>query len=446
VIPGLLFCAASAALVAALARRSLGHGLGALFAVGYVYGIVRANLFDGVSHFAFDLAIVSLYATTLPRASAPAVRAQARLAASSLKVLFLVPVAMFFVPLQHPLIQVVGLRAAILFLPMVLVGARMTPGDLHQLARWLVGLNGAALAVATAEYVLGLDHFFPRNELTRIVYASADVGTTGALRIPSTFSSSHAFGGTMVATLPFLAAAAERAAGRRRALTIAILGASVLGVFMCGARSPVVHLFALAALALVGTPMSARARLRLAALAILVLALVSTSDRLQRFTTLLDGDRVTERVRGSAHVGIVDALLEYPFGAGLGRAVGTSIPYFLQHLAPEQIGAENEFARIALEQGVVGLAVFLGFVAVVLARPTGRNPIASPLVARLFRYLVALMWGTAFIGTGILTSIPGTALLLLMMGVLLARRDASRAAADGVPRPAAPVAHEGRAA
>jgi hypothetical protein len=432
-IPGLLFCALSALLVGALSRRSLGHGLGALFAVGYAYGIVRANLFDGVSHFAFDLSIVTLYATTFPRAADPAVRAQSRLAASWLKVLFLVPVMMFFVPLQHPLIQVVGLRAAILFLPMVVIGARMTAGDLHLLSRWLVGLNGVAFGVATLEYFLGVDHFFPRNELTRILYASADVGSSGALRIPATFSSSHAFGGTMVATLPFLAVAAANATGRRLAITVAVMCASILGVFMCGARSPVVHLFVLAALAFARTRMSGRARLGLALLAAVVLAMVSTSDRLQRFTTLMDGERVTERVRVSANLGVVDAVLEYPFGAGLGRAVGTSIPFFLLAFASEQIGAENEFARIALEQGVVGLAVFLGFVLVVVARPIHRNPIAPPVAAPLIRYLVAIMWATAFIGTGILTSIPGTALLLLMMGVLLAQPPAARAAARVPP-------------
>jgi hypothetical protein len=203
----------------------------------------------------------------------------------------------------------------------------------------------------------------------------------------------------------------------------------------------VVHLFALGALAFLGLRWSARARLRFALLVVLVLGVVAANERLQRFTTLADGLGVVERVRVSANVGVVDAVLDYPLGVGLGRAVGTSIPFFLQPFASPQIGAENEFARIALEQGVIGLAVFLGFVVDVVARKTARNPIAPPLVALLFRYLVAIMWGTAFIGTGMLTSIPGTPLLLLMMGVLLARPGVRHAQAQA-PRPLRRVAPE----
>jgi hypothetical protein len=432
-ILGLLFCFASAALVVALTRRSLGHGLAALLTVGYVYGIVRANLFDGVSHFAFDLGVLALYAMVFLRRADVEVRERSRRAASWLKALVIVPVVMFFVPLQHPLIQFVGLRAAILFLPMIVVGARVSAPDLDRLARWVVVLNLFAVAVGTIEYFVGVERFFPRNELTRIIYSSADVGSVRAFRIPAVFSSAHAFGGMMVATLPLLGVAAASATGTRLVITVVAMCASIMGVFMCGARSPVVHLFLLGALVFAGVRLPWRSRLGLGLVMVVVLAVVSSSERLQRFTTLADAERVTERVRGSANVGVVDAILDYPLGVGLGRAVGTSIPFFLQHLAKPHFGLENEYARIALEQGVIGLAIFLTFIADVLRRGTKRNPVAPPAVAPLFRYFVGIVWATVFIGTGVLTAIPGTALLLLFMGVLLAQPPRTRSASSATP-------------
>jgi hypothetical protein len=430
-ILGLLYCLAAPAFVIVLARRSLGHGLGALFVVGYSYGIVRANLFDGVSHFAFDLALVALYAAAFLGRAPPELRGQSSRAAAWLKALLVAPGLMFLVPLQHPLVQLVGLRAAVLFLPLVLVGARATRADLERLGQWLVVLNLCAVAIGTVEYFVGVERFFPRNEVTRIIYASRDVGAGGALRIPATFSSAHAFGGVMVATLPFVAAAAAAATGRRLVL-VAIAGVTtVTGVFMCGARSPVVHLLAFGALVLVGSRLALRAKLAAALVLAAGMAFAMTNERFQRFTTLADADTLADRVRVSANLGIVDTVLDHPLGAGLARAAGTSIPFFLQGVAAPQIGAENELARIALEQGILGLAIFLAFIADVLTRSTTRNPALSPTLAPLFRFLVAALWGTAFIGTGIMSSIPGTGLLLLMMGVLLVQPSRRRVQARG---------------
>ena len=61
--------------------------------------------------------------------------------------------------------------------------------------------------------------------------------------------------------------------------------------------------------------------------------------------------------------------MDYPFGAGMGSAVGTSIPYFLADVAPEQIGLENEFSRILVDQGWFGLGGWLAFVGWLYVRP-----------------------------------------------------------------------------
>ncbi|MGH9372693.1 MAG: hypothetical protein ACRD15_14295, partial [Vicinamibacterales bacterium] len=47
------------------ARRSLVAGLCTLLAIGYAYGIVRANLPDGYSHVIFDAGVLGLYAAQL---------------------------------------------------------------------------------------------------------------------------------------------------------------------------------------------------------------------------------------------------------------------------------------------------------------------------------------------------------------------------------------------
>src|SRR4029453_9775092 len=58
---GLVLCAAGLISTWLATRRSLGHGLGLLLAIGSAYGIVRANVFDGFIHFLFDASVLGLY-------------------------------------------------------------------------------------------------------------------------------------------------------------------------------------------------------------------------------------------------------------------------------------------------------------------------------------------------------------------------------------------------
>src|SRR5207237_5308190 len=149
---------------------------------------------------------------------------------------------------------------------------------------------------------------------------------------------------------------------RERFVFTGVLVVTALGIFMCGARLPVVMLLAL----LLGLVLSAGLRLRpllgVAVVASVVGYVVATTERLQRFTTLQDTDFVRERVSGSLQLSFLSALGRYPLGAGLGSAAGTSIPYFLLDRALPQIGLENEYARIALEQTLLGLALWVGFI------------------------------------------------------------------------------------
>ena len=104
------------------------------------------------------------------------------------------------------------------------------------------------------------------------------------------------------------------------------LAASLLGVFMCGARLPVAMLLFL----LCATLFSGRLRGAHWLGCILIVAaigyVVSGEERFQRFTTLENTDMVTDRVAGSVNMSFVELLARYPLGNGLG-AGGTSMPY-----------------------------------------------------------------------------------------------------------------------
>lgn len=409
-----------AAFVAAYfgARRSLGTGLIALLTAGYGYGILRANFPDGLSHFMFDAAVLGVYLGHFFVRAPAHVSERSRDAAFWLKVLAVVPLVMFLMPLQHPFVQLIGLRAAVLFLPLVLIGARLERKDVIAVARGLAVLNLVALGFAVAEYYLGVHLFFPRNEVTRIMFRSADVGVSGHLRIPSIFSSAHAFGGTMVWSLPLVAELWSSARRRGdRALGAAALIASALGVFLCAARLPVILLGCLLPAALAGQGLSGKRRLTLAVGVVVVIAFALSNERLQRFRTLEDHGYASSRFEASTNHRLIEIIEEYPLGAGLARANGTSIPFFLQREAAPQIGLENEFSRIIVEEGLIGLALWLTFVVWIATRSPPGDAV-SPLGLRLARVGIVTGWATGLIGTGLLTAIPGTALMLLQMGLL----------------------------
>jgi hypothetical protein len=413
-----------AALVATFAagRRRLASGIGVLATAGYGYGILRAHVFDGAAHFVFDAAVVGLYAAAFTGRVPAGARGRDASAVFWAKALFLVPLLMFLVPLQHPLVQLVGLRGAVLFVPMIVVGARLDLDELSHLSRWLAWLNLAAFAVALGELAFGVETFFPRNLLTETIFRSDDAGAARALRIPATFLSAHAYGGTMIATLPFVAALSidHRARGLDRMVGAAAVLATVLGVFVSATRQHALVLIGMGAAFLL-TRAPVRVKIAGVAVAVAVGALVASSDRFQRFAGAADAGTVRARIEGST-AGFLDVALSYPLGAGLARGSGTSIPYFLASRAKPQIGLENEFSRLVVDQGLFGLALWIAFASWTVARrpvpPAGAW--ATPL--RVLRLFVLLSWGSAFIGTGLLLAIPQAAFLLLGMGVLAVAR------------------------
>jgi hypothetical protein len=408
-----------AALVAsfALGRRSLVAGIGAVLTVGYAYGLARANFLDGYSHFMFDAAVLGLYLAQLTRPQS----VEQQLRSQDLKVWAIVltawPVVLFLVPTQDPLIELVGLRGSVFMLPFILFGARMTDRDVYGLSLWLALLNIAAFGCAAAEYVLGLDRFFPRNAVTEIIYRSRDLMNYTQYRIPGSFSSAHAYGGTMVATVPLLVGAwVQQHRGRWQGPLLACaLLASLLGVFVAAARSHALVLFGLVMVATFSGRVNIANRFRWLIAIAAIGWIVAGEERLQRFTTLQDTEFISERVSGSVNMSLLQLAQQYPLGNGLGGG-GTSVPYFMQNRIRSAAGMENEYARILLEQGVPGLVLWLGFLVWTFTR---RNIKASHqwfLGRRLAWVASAAIFATGLLGVGLFTSIPQTALLLLMTG------------------------------
>jgi hypothetical protein len=416
--------------------RSLGWGFLAVITIGYFNGVIRANYLGVFTTFMFDSGVLGLYLGFLIRKSHREKGVVLGPAARFVVFLIAWPVFLCFIPVNHFLIQCVALRATVWFLPVLLLATRLTTGDLALLARGLAMLNLVALAAGVYVYLYGVEALYPHNAITELIYRSHDVGEAGYHRIPASFLSAHAYGFTMLATLPFLL---DRCVGVRvrlvdRWLAAAGVVAAAGGLLMCGARSPFVALALSSAIALLLTRFSFKIAFVLAVLVGVGFAVARDNERFQRARTLGDVERVTGRVSNSVNLGVLDLVFGYPFGAGMGTAVGNSVPFFLRDLAPEQIGAENEYCRIMIDQGWFGVAGWLLFVGWLCARPPSARPPGPWRLGVVFMYsLIVAQWTTAFIGNGLLAAIPGAFLMLTEMGVLVVVRNVG-AVPEGVAR------------
>ena len=418
----ILLCVGAFVAVYWCTKRSLVVGLDALMTVGYAYGIVRANVPQAFSHFIFDAGIGGLYLCIALRGLTPIQRLRIRKVRAWVVSLIGWPILLFFIPVQDILIQLVGLRGVIWFLPFLLVGALVDDQERSQLARWLAVLNLVALGFGLAEFTLGLTRFYPHNAVTDLIYKQNDVvqANSSLFRIPAIFVNQAAYSSTMVLGMPLLAGAwvQDKCTKGQKALLTAGIIAAMLGVFLGASRTQALLFFA----QLITLASFAKIRLNyllaFAAIGAVVGYWVYTQPRLQRFTRL-DTGYVEERVKGSVNTSFFDALVDYPLGNGLGGG-GTSIPYFLRDRLRNPVAIENEYGRILLETGIPGLCLWVGFILVTLASAPSER--AGPWRSgwRLARVTTALSFGTAFMGTGLLTSIPGTALLLFMTGWMCA--------------------------
>ncbi len=157
------------------------------------------------------------------------------------------PTVLTLLPIQDPMIQLVGLRGNVFLIPMVLLGAQMDVEERYKLSYYIAILNLLVFGFALAEFTFGIASFYPRNELTDLIYRSRVDDGGQAYRIPATFTGSHAFAGTMVCTLPLLVEAwSSRSVDKyRRYILVCGLVAATLGVFMAASRTHAIVLFLL---------------------------------------------------------------------------------------------------------------------------------------------------------------------------------------------------------
>jgi hypothetical protein len=421
----IILCAISFAACFVATRRAVSAGVIATMIIGYAYGILRGNLQQAGAHFIYDAGAIGLYLALLTRHISPLGKYKLRPLMPWFLVLLGWPILMFLVPVQDLMVQLVGLRGNVFFLPFLLVGAIMEAREYRQLARAIALLTAVAIIFAAAEVVFGVGHFYDAaNPVNLTIFRSNDIvyGGRSHYRIPATFVSSAAYATNMVAGFPLLIGGLvqENRQSRWRYAIVCAIGLATLGVFLSGSRSAVVPLIILGIFGALPRGIWEVPRGVWLGLAVMVAAVVAVTPRMQRFLTLQDTDYVVRRIHGSINENFISVAIEYPMGNGLGGG-GTSLPYFLQDRLKNPIVLENEYARIMAEQGIPGLLLWLGFIIWLATRPP---PARSSLCYKgksLARLFCLISFATAPLGLGMLDGIPSTATLLMLAGWSVAR-------------------------
>src|SRR5579864_1074286 len=106
----LAFCALAFVACLMAGRRSLGYGVAAVLAVGYFYGILRANLLTTFSHFIFDAGLFGLYLSPCWQLADGPERKRSDPVKWWLLILMAWPVLIVLLPFQPLLVSLVGLR------------------------------------------------------------------------------------------------------------------------------------------------------------------------------------------------------------------------------------------------------------------------------------------------------------------------------------------------
>jgi hypothetical protein len=99
----------------------------------------------------------------------------------------------------------------------------------------------------------------------------------------------------------------------------------------------------------------------------------------------------------------------------------------LQGRINNPVTMENEYARIMLEQGIMGLVIWILFILWLLTRRSENGYDSWYLGRRLAWVSCGLYFMIGLTGMGLLTSIPQTSLFLLLVGWVGARQPKTEA-------------------
>jgi hypothetical protein len=414
---GYILCAAAIFSTYFAAKRGTGYGLIMVFAWGYGYGILRANVASPSSYFLFDAALITLYCSRFSQLIAPYRQRRARALVSWVVLLMIWPLVLVFLPFQPIEISLVGMRASVLVLPAILLGVHLKDYELFDLGRTFAVLDIVVLCFALCEYFWGIEHFYPRNSISEAIYEMHDVANWTAHRIPGTFAQPANYAGVMVASLPFLYGAWTVGIQKRRDQWLIVLGlaAAMLGVLLAASRLGFVGLALGVGFASWSGSIGWKKRLTWFVLLAGIALTASTSERLQRFTTLRDTDYVETRIGGSVNRRFGEIFYEYPMGNGLGGG-GTSIPYFWEGHVRNPVALESEYARILLEQSVIGLVFWLSFLVWVFTSSTPFMATPWREGRRLSWFMCLVAFASGMIGIGIFTAVPQGLCVFVMIG------------------------------
>jgi hypothetical protein len=298
-----------------------------------------------------------------------------------------------------------------------LIGARLKREHIYEIGLSMSVLNLGAFSLGVLEYIFGIEHFYPENAITQTIYRSNDVGSMEAFRIPSMFATAHSYAGMMVLSLPWIVGAwvQHHPKASHKNLLLAGILAAMLGVFMSAVRGHFILLLVLITVFTFSTRLRPVYRVGWVVVLLLVSYIVSTHERMQRFTTLGDQDYVSTRIQSSVNVTLLDAIARFPFGNGLGGG-GTSMPYFLLDRVDMPVAIESEFGRIHLETGLIGVVAWLCFVLWIFTRPRARSHDPWFLGLRLAWFASLTFFSMGLIGIGLFTSIPSTIVFLMLLG------------------------------
>jgi O-antigen ligase len=99
--------------------------------------------------------------------------------------------------------------------------------------------------------------------------------------------------------------------------------------------------------------------------------------------------------------------------------------------------SENEYARILLEEGILGLLIWICFIAWVLFNRNAFQKTEWLIARRLCYVLVLANFAVSNIGMGMLTAIPGTFIMFFMIGWIVTVPPVEEQAPDRAIQPAA---------
>jgi hypothetical protein len=404
------------------------YGLVAMIVWGYFFGILKAHYNASFGLFIFDFATIGFYLGIISKFPPLILRQRYSRVKMWVTLLIAWPVFMAVIPMQHYIVQIVGLRGNVFWIPMILAGCLLEGKDKTILAYSLACMNVVAFGFALAEFFIGVDAFVPDNEVTQIVHLSADM-VGGAKRIPSTFANAHSYALFMVATIPWILGEIvgqwRLSFSKMTGMTILLPGfvCALLGIFIAGPRQPVVCLGLVIALAVMTGRINTGLILIGLVGGLVVAYFVAQEERMQRFTQLQDFEMVQKRIGMSVNMSFLEVLLDYPMGNGIG-AGGTSLPGFAQGLVERSIVLENEYSRILLEQGLPGFFIFLAFLFWFILNKVAKDDPEYMTKSLIWIHSIVTI-STAFIGLGMMSTIPASATLMLGIGYCLSPSEKS---------------------